>query len=202
MITHSLILCTHICTMAHKWKSEDNLQKSLLSFHFVGPKNQTWAVSLADKSFYPVSHLTSPVHPLIWHTEMEDPAENLACGACSNLSISSSVCFETGSQVTKARLELLTFLPQPPKQLISQACTTMPILSRAKGFTLKLWWQVLTALIRKTCYPPSLSPRQLSVEHTRHLSPHHLCRTRGKPANTGHRSVSYMGHSSKPRGRY
>lgn len=40
---------------AHMWRPEDNLQESGLSFHPVGPRDQTQSVRLGGKLLYPLS---------------------------------------------------------------------------------------------------------------------------------------------------
>lgn len=54
----SVCVCwgSYVCV----WGSEDNLQESLLSFHCVGPGEQT---RLSSRYLYQLSHLTSPHHP-------------------------------------------------------------------------------------------------------------------------------------------
>jgi hypothetical protein len=57
-----------VCVWVHKcvlygqyiWHSEDNLQKWVLSFHYVGSRVQTQVVGLASKHLYPLSQLTDP----------------------------------------------------------------------------------------------------------------------------------------------
>lgn len=51
---------THEEVMAHKRRSEDNLQSPLLSFYHVGLGNWTRVVRLGCKQPYPLSHLTGP----------------------------------------------------------------------------------------------------------------------------------------------
>lgn len=42
------------------WKSGDNLQKSVLSFHFVNAGNWTPVIGLGNKSLNSLSNLASP----------------------------------------------------------------------------------------------------------------------------------------------
>lgn len=44
--------------MVHMRKSEDNLLRSGLSFHHVGPRNQTQVFRPNSKCLYPLTHLT------------------------------------------------------------------------------------------------------------------------------------------------
>lgn len=41
-------------------QSEDNLRELILSFNYVGSRNQTWDFGLGSKNLYPQSHLTDP----------------------------------------------------------------------------------------------------------------------------------------------
>lgn len=45
---------------AHRWSSEDNLQVSVLSFHFRAPWDQTQVIRLGIKCLCPLSHLSGP----------------------------------------------------------------------------------------------------------------------------------------------
>lgn len=47
------------------WRSENNSQESVLSFHSVVPKAQTRVVRLGSKSLYPQSHAVGPVFMLL-----------------------------------------------------------------------------------------------------------------------------------------
>lgn len=49
----------------HKSGPEDNLQKSVISFHHLGPKNPTQATRLCSRQLYPLSHLFSPHATLV-----------------------------------------------------------------------------------------------------------------------------------------
>lgn len=49
----------HIAT-ACVWRSENNLQKSVLSFSHVGRGDQTQVIRFSCKYLYPLSHVTSP----------------------------------------------------------------------------------------------------------------------------------------------
>ena len=44
----------------HTWGSEDNLQESILSFHFVVSGTRTQIIRFGSKHLYALSHLTSP----------------------------------------------------------------------------------------------------------------------------------------------
>lgn len=61
---HSLMLyvCGGMHPMVYLWRSEKNLQKSILFLHFyrVGSRNQTQVVSLGGKHLYLMSHFFSP----------------------------------------------------------------------------------------------------------------------------------------------
>ena len=49
----------HTCVVAAcTCMAEDNLQKLVLSFRSLGPKNQTQPIRPGDEYLYPVSHLT------------------------------------------------------------------------------------------------------------------------------------------------
>lgn len=43
------IVC--MCLMVNMWRSEDNLQKLVLSFHHIGPSYQTWVIRLSNRTF-------------------------------------------------------------------------------------------------------------------------------------------------------
>ena len=42
------------------WRSKDNQQESVLSFHHVGPGDQTQGIRLGGACLYPLSQLTGP----------------------------------------------------------------------------------------------------------------------------------------------
>jgi hypothetical protein len=46
--------------MALVWRSEDNLEEFVFSFHCLGPGSQTQFIRHGDNCLYPLSHLTSP----------------------------------------------------------------------------------------------------------------------------------------------
>lgn len=46
-------------TTTNMWKSEDNMDESVLSFHHVDPSDQTPVVRFSSKHLYQLSHLTS-----------------------------------------------------------------------------------------------------------------------------------------------
>lgn len=46
--------------MVYLWRSEDNLRELILSFHYVGSRNQTQVTGQGSKSLYPQSHFTDP----------------------------------------------------------------------------------------------------------------------------------------------
>lgn len=46
--------------MIHVWKSEDNLQESVLPDHYVGPRNQIQMIRLRGKLFHLLRHLDEP----------------------------------------------------------------------------------------------------------------------------------------------
>lgn len=46
-------------TTTYMWKSEDNVDKSFLSFYHVGPGDQTPVVRFSNKHLYQLSHLTN-----------------------------------------------------------------------------------------------------------------------------------------------
>ena len=43
------IVC--MCVMVRMWRSEDNLQKLVLSFHHIGPSYQTWVIRHGNSTF-------------------------------------------------------------------------------------------------------------------------------------------------------
>lgn len=48
--------------MAHVWRSHDkNLQKLVLSFHHVWPRDRTQVIRCDSKSLYPLDHLTGVI---------------------------------------------------------------------------------------------------------------------------------------------
>lgn len=53
-------MCVYIYTMACMRRSEDNLGEWVLSFHHVGPGDQTQIVRFGGKYPYWLSHLTGP----------------------------------------------------------------------------------------------------------------------------------------------
>lgn len=42
------------------WRSEDDLQESVLSLYYSGPRDQVQVISRRDKHLYPLSHLACP----------------------------------------------------------------------------------------------------------------------------------------------
>lgn len=46
--------------MAHIWRSEEDIQKSVLSIYNVGPEDQTKIDSVGRKGSYSLSHLLGP----------------------------------------------------------------------------------------------------------------------------------------------
>ena len=54
-----------VFAMARLWKSEDNLEKTILSFHPVGSKDWTHTVQLGSKHCLPLGHLTGPFFPFL-----------------------------------------------------------------------------------------------------------------------------------------
>ena len=53
--------CVHTrSTMAFMWISEDNLQESVLPFHYADLRDGTQVIMLSSKHLYPLSHLSSP----------------------------------------------------------------------------------------------------------------------------------------------
>lgn len=59
--TYYFSMCMYVCVMAHTWRSEAGLQRSLLSFSHVGLWDQTRVVSLGGKLCNPPSPSASPV---------------------------------------------------------------------------------------------------------------------------------------------
>lgn len=53
-------VCVHVT--AYLWRAEDHFQESILSFHYVGPRDWTQVVRLGSKYLYPIILL--PVHSL------------------------------------------------------------------------------------------------------------------------------------------
>jgi hypothetical protein len=51
--------CSCACTMACVWRSENNFQGPVLSFHHVKPGNRTQVFRLGGRCLSPLSHLTS-----------------------------------------------------------------------------------------------------------------------------------------------
>lgn len=51
------------------WRSEDNLQASVLSSHHVGPGDQTRDVRASGRRLYLLSHLTSPLPGVLIHRD-------------------------------------------------------------------------------------------------------------------------------------
>ena len=49
-----------MCVTEHMWRSEGNLQQSVLSFNYVGPWGYTPVIRLGGKSLYWLKHLNSP----------------------------------------------------------------------------------------------------------------------------------------------
>lgn len=56
-----LFLCDHscVCAKAFVWRSEENLQGSVLPFHHVGPRDQTQVTRLCGNDFDVLSHLAA-----------------------------------------------------------------------------------------------------------------------------------------------
>lgn len=46
--------------MSLLWRSEGNVQESVLFFHHMGPRYQTQVVRFGGKTLYPLSHFSSP----------------------------------------------------------------------------------------------------------------------------------------------
>lgn len=57
--------CVCICVVVHVSKLEDNVQKSVLCFISIGPRNQTQTVGLGSKHLYLLSHLAGYVSFLL-----------------------------------------------------------------------------------------------------------------------------------------
>ena len=53
--TYVLMIC--VCLLLHRWRAEDDLQKSVLSFYHVGTEEQAQVARLDSKSLYLVNHL-------------------------------------------------------------------------------------------------------------------------------------------------
>lgn len=49
------------CTMAHVWRSEDNLPELVPSSYHVGPGNETQVVRLGTRHLSPLNHLAGPL---------------------------------------------------------------------------------------------------------------------------------------------
>lgn len=47
------------CAMVHEWRSEDNLLGSILSFHYVSPRDETQVIRLEASALFS-EYLTSP----------------------------------------------------------------------------------------------------------------------------------------------
>lgn len=65
-VTHLKVSCFHCtcaCALVHIWRSGDALQELILSFHPVGPGDQTQVVSLGSLHLYPLSCLTGSTKP-------------------------------------------------------------------------------------------------------------------------------------------
>lgn len=62
-------VCVHGCTWATVcvWKSGDNIQALVLSFHHVGSRNWTEVVGLGGKHLY-LSHVASPLNSFYTHS--------------------------------------------------------------------------------------------------------------------------------------
>lgn len=45
-------VCVHVCvcTLEHMWRSEDNLQEFILSFHYVDSRYRTWVIRLGTRT--------------------------------------------------------------------------------------------------------------------------------------------------------
>lgn len=54
-----------MCAVAHMWRPEDNLKKSIFSLYQVGPRIQTQGISLGSKHLYMLSHLGDPLFALV-----------------------------------------------------------------------------------------------------------------------------------------
>lgn len=67
---HALFVCvcahTWVCTV-HIWRSEGNLQKSVLFFHRVGPEDQIQVVRLGNKHLELLSRITGPLLSCVLH---------------------------------------------------------------------------------------------------------------------------------------
>ena len=50
------------CAVSHMWRSEDNMQESIFSFHDVGPRNQTQVVRLSG-GYLPPSESSNSAPP-------------------------------------------------------------------------------------------------------------------------------------------
>lgn len=57
------------------WRSRDNTQEMALSFHCLGPRDQTHIVRLGSKHLYPCSHFTSPQTSFKMTTPTKRPAD-------------------------------------------------------------------------------------------------------------------------------
>lgn len=68
-------------TTTYMWRSEDNVEESVLSFQHVGPSGQTPVVRFSSKHFYKLSCLTSigaiivnpqiKQQPIVWEASQE-----------------------------------------------------------------------------------------------------------------------------------
>lgn len=53
-------MCGCTCDTAHTWRSEDSFRESVVSFHYVGPRDWTQVFGLGDKHLFLLSRLASP----------------------------------------------------------------------------------------------------------------------------------------------
>ena len=71
-----LYICVCVCARVHTralyahatarvWRSENNLLELILSFHGIGPRDQTQVVGFGSRHFYSLNHLSSP-SPIIF----------------------------------------------------------------------------------------------------------------------------------------
>lgn len=65
-----------MCVTMHVWRSEDNLQESVLSFQHVVSGALTQIVRLGSKHLCPLSYLTSPYYIVL----ISLPNIKIACG--------------------------------------------------------------------------------------------------------------------------
>lgn len=109
-----------MCVTEHGWKSEDSLQKLVLSLYLVGPRDQTQVIRHGNK-FYSPSHLTGPYVILscnVQYINRQVPQTNVHSSVCVIKQVSVQPLPKPRARIISLSPFLIPTFPCSPKVTI------------------------------------------------------------------------------------